>query len=293
MSAADALCAGLPALLDAACALLAPARPVGLGVVCAEPAGRALFVYADVFGCTGYRARVDELPLGFRPRGSGPIEIDAAGFAANPSGLVESRLTQPELPGQFERPPQIARILSLPIKAADPPAILTVSLGGALPLDATAAAHLEALAADAGRLLDRKESADEELERLRRLEAVEELLPALFQTLDVREIFDTLSAITKDVLPHDFASVGLFNDSLTHITLFAKTSSLSPARVPRPHALPACPDWRLALPPDPRPGNAASGQQDGLQLPPRRPVVDPRRHSPRRSGDRRPQLHVA
>jgi transcriptional regulator with GAF, ATPase, and Fis domain len=44
----------------------------------------------------------------------------------------------------------------------------------------------------------------------------------------VREIFDTLSTITKDVLPHDFASVGLFNDELTHITLFAKTSSLPP-----------------------------------------------------------------
>src|SRR5262249_14742343 len=43
----------------------------------------------------------------------------------------------------------------------------------------------------------------------------------------VRQIFDQLSAITKDVVRHDFASVGIFNDSLTELSLFAQTSSLS------------------------------------------------------------------
>jgi transcriptional regulator with GAF, ATPase, and Fis domain len=106
--------------------------------------------------------------------------------------------------------------------------MLVASLGATRAPGHSDVTHLETLASGAGVLLDRKESAVEAHERLRRLEAVAGLLPALFQTLDVREIFETLSAITKDVLAHDFASVGLFDDDLTHITMVAKTSSLTP-----------------------------------------------------------------
>jgi transcriptional regulator with GAF, ATPase, and Fis domain len=238
MSRADVLCAGLPALGDAASAKLGDNSLVGLGIVCTEPEGTALFMYADVFGCTGYRAGVDDLPPGFRPRVSGRLEIDAAGFYANPSGLVESRLTQATLPDQFERPARIARVLTLPIETRGGPAILAAAFGHAASAGAADAGVLESVAVNAGRLLDRQESADQEVERLRRLEAVEGLLPALFRTLDVREIFDTLSTITKDVVPHDFASVGMFSDSYTHLTLFAKTTSLSPHEYhgPMPYA---------------------------------------------------------
>jgi hypothetical protein len=38
-----------------------------------------------------------------------------------------------------------------------------------------------------------------ELERLRRLKAVDNLLPALFKVLDVRQIFDLISSMTKEV----------------------------------------------------------------------------------------------
>jgi two-component system response regulator FlrC len=116
----------------------------------------------------------------------------------------------------------------MPIEKSEPAALLVAAFGQAGSLSAAEKAGLEAICADAARLLRRKESAAEELERLRRLDAVEGFLPALFQTLDVREIFETLSTITKDVVPHDFASVGMFNDSYTHLTLFARTASLSP-----------------------------------------------------------------
>jgi transcriptional regulator with GAF, ATPase, and Fis domain len=75
------------------------------------------------------------------------------------------------------------------------------------------------LATGVSRLLRHEESPEEELDRLRRLEAVERLLPAFFQVLDVREIFDRVSAITGDVVPHEFASVGVFNDELTEVTI--------------------------------------------------------------------------
>ncbi len=225
---ADTLCAGLPARLDAVCAQLPAARPVGLGVVCAEPDGRALFMYADVFGCTGYRTRADDLPRAFRPRASGRMEVDAAGFYKDPSGLIESRLTQASLPDQFERPARIARVVTWPIAAGNPAAIMVAAFGRAAALDAQEAATLEAIGVTTGSLLHHEESPAEEIERLRRLEALGGLLPALFQTLDVRAIFDTLSRIAKDVLPHDFASVGMFNDSFTHLTMLARSANLSP-----------------------------------------------------------------
>jgi hypothetical protein len=129
MSTAEVLCAGLPALFDAASARLARMRLIGLGVVCAEPGDRALFVYLDAFGSTGYLTRADDLPVAFRSCSTGRREIDAAAcFSSHPGGLVESRLTQAQLPDRFERPARIERIVTLPIDTADPPAILAASL---------------------------------------------------------------------------------------------------------------------------------------------------------------------
>jgi transcriptional regulator with GAF, ATPase, and Fis domain len=239
MSRADRLCAGLPTLLDAVSAKLAAMRPVGLGVVSAEADGQALFIYVDAYGSTGYLTRVDDLPAAFRPRSGGRQEVDAAAsLSGNPAGLIESRLTQAGLPEEFDRPAAIARIATLPIDGAQAPALLVVTFAAANQLSAAWGARLDSIAAEADRLLHGVESAAEELERLRRLEAIERLLPALFRTLDVREIFDTLSTITKDVLPHDFASVGMFNDSYTHLTMFAKTASVTPQEYHGPMVYP-------------------------------------------------------
>jgi transcriptional regulator with GAF, ATPase, and Fis domain len=44
---------------------------------------------------------------------------------------------------------------------------------------------------------------DRELERLRRLDAIDELLPTLAEVLDVREVFARIGEIAKRVIPHD------------------------------------------------------------------------------------------
>ena len=46
-------------------------------------------------------------------------------------------------------------------------------------------------------------------ERRRRREALETLLPTLARALDVPVVFDQISAIVRDVLPHDYLTVGL------------------------------------------------------------------------------------
>src|SRR6185436_2952846 len=90
--------------------------------------------------------------------------------------------------------------------------------------DAGAAGQLEALQslAPASELLQRGESPDAELQRLRRLDAIDQLLPELFHALDVRWVFDRLSALTSDVLPHDI--LGLYNEDLSELTVYAHPS---------------------------------------------------------------------
>src|SRR5262245_36118935 len=88
---ADVLCAGLPALLGAAGSALPDARPLGLGIVRADESSRALFVYVDAFGSTGYLPRAAELPAAFQPHVSKRMILTPEEFA-NPNGLVESRL---------------------------------------------------------------------------------------------------------------------------------------------------------------------------------------------------------
>ena len=72
-------------------------------------------------------------------------------------------------------------------------------------------------------LLNAELSPDDAKERHRRLELAAGLLPALTRALDVREVFDRLSAISRDALPHDMLMLGLFNDDLTTLTLYAQT----------------------------------------------------------------------
>src|SRR5215475_571056 len=44
---------------------------------------------------------------------------------------------------------------------------------------------------------------ERELERLRRLDALDELLPTLAEVLDVRQVFARIGEIAKRVIPHD------------------------------------------------------------------------------------------
>ncbi len=50
---------------------------------------------------------------------------------------------------------------------------------------------------------------ERELERLRRLDALDELLPTLAEVLDVRDVFARIGEIAKRVIPHDFLGLVL------------------------------------------------------------------------------------
>jgi transcriptional regulator with GAF, ATPase, and Fis domain len=247
---ADVLCAGLPPLLDAASAALPDARFRGVGVVRAAESGRVLFAYVDAFGSTAYVARAVDLPSALRPRAADSKELKAGEFTANPAGLVESRLMHAGLPAESTEPHRLERLVTVPLPGVVPSLLVAgFGAGSRHPSETT---ELAALGDQVKRLLTRKEPPVEELERLRRLEIAERLLPALFHVLDVRQIFDRLSAITNDVVRHDFMSVGLFNETLTQISLFAGTSTLAMREFsgPMPYPPSQTRTWLCRLVPD-------------------------------------------
>ena len=66
---------------------------------------------------------------------------------------------------------------------------------------------------------------DSELDRLRRLEALDELLPTLATVLDVRTVFFRISEIAKQAVPHDALGLLRFTDDLQYGIPYAVTGS--------------------------------------------------------------------
>src|SRR5262249_47601485 len=156
------------------------------------------------------RVEAREVPDAFKPRETGLLAVSASALEANARGVVESRLLHTFFSDDLRSRFSVRQIVSLAIPERNDPSVLIVGLAEA---DALTAAHqsaVESLAAEAVRFLSPSTLAATELDVLRRLDAAEALLPALFRVLDVREIFDQLSAVAKRVLPHDFAGLGVY-----------------------------------------------------------------------------------
>src|SRR5262249_11270742 len=58
-------------------------------------------------------------------------------------------------------------------------------------------------------------------ERRRRRDAFERLVPALTGTLDVREVFEQISRIAQEVIPHDYLSLGLLTEDRKRVRMIA------------------------------------------------------------------------
>ena len=75
------------------------------------------------------------------------------------------------------------------------------------------------------------------LERaLQRLQALDELVPALAGVLDIRDVFERVSAIAKKVIPHDMMSLLLPTEDGEHLIVYAVAGNTIqfPRRVPLP-----------------------------------------------------------
>src|SRR2546422_1999138 len=71
-------------------------------------------------------------------------------------------------------------------------------------------------------------TADYDPSDIQRLEAFQELLPTLARALDVRDIFQHLSAVASRIVPHDEANLALLTEDGSQFRLYASTRSGGP-----------------------------------------------------------------
>jgi transcriptional regulator with GAF, ATPase, and Fis domain len=200
--------------------------------------GRVSVSYSWVHGIGEYLVPIDELPEALRP-GSDVSHIETAALDAHPDRVIEWIL----------RFSGVRRVLAMTVPRVEPATRLWMGFTSDDPLTEAQVRGCEAVAESAAGVIDAPLSRDEELERLRRLELAAGLLPALFRVLDVRDVFDRLSAIGKLALPHDSLTLGVFNDDLTHVTLYAQTGDRSDvARTfPQPYPVAVTRAWNADI----------------------------------------------
>ncbi len=104
----------------------------------------------------------------------------------------------------------------------------------------------------------------EERERRRRSEALESLLPTLSKALDIRDVFDQLSAAVGGILPHDRMALGLFSEDRKSVRIHAYTGERDP-NMPETISIDGAPradaDWSFFLVRDMRQEATCCGQK--------------------------------
>jgi hypothetical protein len=81
------------------------------------------------------------------------------------------------------------------------------------------------------------QSSDDELARLRRLAIVDELLPTLVGTLDVREVLTRVSEVVGRALEHDALSLPVVTEDRQHVIPFATAAAAYPGPLPIPETV--------------------------------------------------------
>jgi len=214
------LCEGLTSMFKAASKRL---PVVSLCIVHPDGPDAVVLTHADVAGTSGHRVAPDEVSDVFQMRqGSGHIR--GSQLESHPDRLVEARLLMTGMPERARESFRAREAIVVALPDSEAQAVLIVGLStSGTPSDALIA-EASRLGAEAWQLLNRTEAPGEELARLRRVAALEALLPALVEAIDIREIFERVSSIANQTLAHDFLSIGTFNDDRTKVQLYAQTS---------------------------------------------------------------------
>jgi len=194
-------------------AAIVPSRALGFTRPTGDGSVSVLFASSNVF--SEYVLGTDEVAEVLQPGVDGPRFADRSMLDAN--GAIEWQL--------FHAAAQA--IYSIRLGGIESRVRLWIGLAEAAALTVDQQRAVEGLSETAAGILTTPPSADETAQQLLRLESAAALLPALLQVLDVREVFDRLSTISKAALPHDMLTLGLLNEDLTILTMYARTGSTS------------------------------------------------------------------
>jgi transcriptional regulator with GAF, ATPase, and Fis domain len=161
----------------------------------------------------------------------GLLEDGALWLAGEPTA-------RPVPEGEVERT-LLAGLRNLRRGAAGPVELLVASRR-AVPTD-----DLDALAALLGVSLARQRAAEATAEQRRRSEVLESLLPTLALALDVREVFQQISRVAAQVLPHDLLGMGLLSEDRRRLRIYATSDEklINPPEFELPEAMQATMEW--------------------------------------------------
>jgi transcriptional regulator with GAF, ATPase, and Fis domain len=201
----------LAAIVEAANAV-APTPTAGLAR--GLEGDRVSVVYAYPHGFGEYLLDSAAVPEAMRPEGDAPRQ-ESRGTVAQADGPIE----------WFLRFCGVERLVSARMSGPGPAARLWVGTSDAAAWTPDRFAAFTALVDRSTADLAATATPEELAERSRRLDLTADLLPALLRVLDVREVFDRLSAIARRAVPHDVLHLGLLSDDLSTVTTFARTGS--------------------------------------------------------------------
>jgi transcriptional regulator with GAF, ATPase, and Fis domain len=210
------------AALTAAAHAVAPTAAVGFTRT--RDDGRLSVQYSYIHGAGEFVLAPADAPEAMRPgaREAGrtaPRDLDARG-----DGVMEWFLAMGG----------VRQAISFRLAAAAAPAAFWVGLTHEAEPSSDQLAALSAVARSAGEVIGQGVLPEEAASRLRRLEKASSLLPALLQVLDVREVFDRVSSLAKEALPHDLLLLRVFNEATTQITTYAGTAAQAFVGAPQP-----------------------------------------------------------
>jgi transcriptional regulator with GAF, ATPase, and Fis domain len=211
----------LPALLRATRTVV-PAT--GLGVLALDGDRHAVLRYATTYGVHAHRIAIADLPSMLQPPWLSARVVTAAELEAEAGNRVVDRLLWVGMPEEVRQVFGLRQFVATPLAGVEPAALLITGINHADTITPGQLDGCGGIANQAAEAAQQPETVEAEVSRLRRLETVDALLPALFSVLDVRQIFETTSRVTNALLPHDLVALGLFNSTLTDVTVYAHTS---------------------------------------------------------------------
>ena len=170
--------------------------------------GHVSMLYWSPSGMGARLLRDSDVLETFLPGGHGPRDVPVEELESDAGGAVASQILSAGA----------HRALTVPVPGACPSRFWIATARPDPFTDEQVRALEQLVAHDAG-IVDRAESTEAELTRLRRVASIEELAPALFAERDIRGLLGRVSDIAKGVLPHDVVRLGTLGDDHAQITV--------------------------------------------------------------------------
>jgi transcriptional regulator with GAF, ATPase, and Fis domain len=226
----------LTALLEAANRI---APTVAVGMTRRADDSHVSFLICDSNGIGHYILADAELVDTLAPEGDRRLQADVTQLNADTRPALEWLL----------RISCVQGIASVPIVNAGTRGRFWIGLSDVTPLTDAQLVELASIAEREPAPADPAVSRVEADQRHERLDRAAKLLPALLHVLDVREVFDRLSMIAREALPHEVLLLRLFSDDLTRIIVFARSdggADLGPM-IPHPYPPAVIRAWQFRI----------------------------------------------